>query len=341
MTSVTLLDYTPESGGSSCSISNISSSIPPTAKSNLLGVVKDGAKKGWEPCVLEGDSAPDLDGDERTPYGSMLPGHGHGGRDCGKSIVCVCSTCGHTWETESKCGQRECPSCWKAWTVHEGKTAAARMWILTNGLYAGRRYRRLLHVVVSFPYVKGSSYYSDRAKAYRIAEKRGISGGCIITHTHRAKEGEYLPDGYVHFHIVGVALGNVAVPQEGERLPYVFKVIRDAKYGDYKGVRTYKELSRLITYQLSHCAIKRGVHALSWFGFLSYNSTICGVKFNVDSRIREDYPSAVAYLEGLKQLSCPKCGSVDVARILPWEIEAFDSVDFHPNVTSYQKCHPS
>lgn len=336
MTLLNLLEPACVSQAQNCPIEDYQDSLVslPIAKSNRLGV----RAKSWSPAVLEDDSAHDPDEND-TPFGAILPGHGDSGKDCGKSTICHCSKCGHYWETTSKCQQRECPECWKGWVVSEGIQAAARTWVLTNELYAGRHHRRIVHAAVSLPYEKGMSYSQMRLKATRIAMNHGLSGGCAITHTHRAKNGEYIPDGYVHFHIVGIALGSIKVFSKGESAPYLFKVIKDKRFNDFRGVRTYKELRKLISYQLSHCAIVKGRHALSYFGFLGYHTTIMGVHFNTNARFKEDYPAAAAHLMDLKTVMCPNCGSTEVDIILPWRLDLMDQ-DFHPEVTMWLKAHP-
>lgn len=289
--------------------------------------------KKWEPCKLADD--PEEERDDLVPFGAILPGHGDPGADCGSPTICKCNHCGNIWETESKCMKRECPNCWKPWLMHEADVSGSRMWVLTNNVYYGRHRRRIVHVTISLPYQKGQSFYKMRSKAMGIAMKHGLSGGLIICHTHRAKEDEYVPDGYVHYHIAGVAGGHIKVFEKGEKAPYLFKVIKDKRFGDYRGIRTLKELKRLIGYQLSHCGIVKGHHSLAWFGSLSYNYSVCGIKFNTNERVAEDFPKMAEHLEEVRKTQCPKCGSTDVHVIPAWMVSSMLEYDFHPEVTEW------
>lgn len=223
--------------------------------------------------------------------------------------------------------------------MKEAEQSGSRIWILANNVYYGKHNRRIVHCVVSLPYVKGQSYVKQRSKAIGIAMNHGISGGLIICHTHRAKDNEYIPDGYVHYHIVGVAGGNIKVFGKGEKADYVFKVIKDKRFNDYRGVRTYQEVKKLIAYQLSHCGIVKGSHALAWFGSMSYNYSVCGVKFGSKERFKADYPEAAAHLEEIYRLQCPNCKSTDVSITPAWLINVELSHDFHPNVTAWKRAH--
>lgn len=315
--------------------SNTFPSIPPRAKSNRLGVAKK-----WVPCSLDDEEPEAIGCGNTSPFDAILPGHGDSGSNCGSSTICHCQKCGNYWETTSQCNQRECPDCWTAWVMKEAERASSRLWVLANKIYYGKRQRRIVHAVVSFPYVKGQSYQRQRSKAMGIAMKHGISGGFIICHPFRAQDHEYIPDGYVHYHIVGLAKGSIKVFEEGEKAPYIFKFIKDHKYHDYRGVRTYEEVKRLTSYQLSHCGIVKGSHALAWFGTMSYNYSICGVRFNTKARFSEDYPELARHLQEIYQIQCPKCHSTEVSITPAWRIESMLSYDFHPEVTLYLKGHP-
>jgi len=253
-----------------------------------------------------------------VPYDAVLPGHGSAPLDCGKKVVKVCPHCGHVWEDEYSCNRRECPECWKKWLCREGEESAIRMWVLTRRVYLGKtlgRFRagRIVHVVISFRR-HGLSYSQARKKACTIAKRHGVSGGAVIFHPFRTDdEGQYIPDGFVHYHVVGIAKAEVVWPSPGSDLPYVFKHIPDPPRfkGDtkktYLGVRKFADLLRLLRYLLSHAGLVQGTHALTWFGVLTYNQSIFGVKFGSKERFTADYPDVIEYLSKYRK-GCPACG---------------------------------
>jgi len=204
------------------------------------------------------------------------------------------------------------------------------MWVLSRKVYLGKslgRYRagRIVHCVVSFR-ARGLSYTKARAKAERIAMKHGISGGTVIFHPFRTDDdGQYVHDGTIHFHIVGIAKGDILWPEKGQVMDdYVFKQIQDPNSRDgkatYRGVKKFEQLLRLIRYQLSHCGIIKGHHAVAWFGCLTYNMKVFGVSFNSKARFAIDYPDVVAFLARYRGKSCPKCNSTQVLQI--WNADA-------------------
>lgn len=280
--------------------------ILPKAKSIPTGVALPDYRQDLIDQVFEGDS---------TPYDARLPGHGDRPDSCGQAVVKACPSCGHCWEDEYSCNRRECPECWQKWLSREAEESAIRLWVLTRKVYLGKtlgRFRagRIAHVVISFKR-QGLSYAQARKKAYRIAEKHGICGGAVIFHPFRTdEEGQYIPDGYVHYHVVGLAKGEVVWPSPGSNLPYVFKHVPDPTNGDkktYLGVRKFANLLRLIRYQLSHAGLVQGTHALTWFGVLTYNQSVFGVKFGSKERFTNDYPEVSEYLNKYRK-GCPECG---------------------------------
>ena len=313
----------------------IGASILPKAKSNLSGVPYfesdnpsisqmflndfDDARRDRSPGDLP-PSRPSL------PYDAILPGHGERPDNCGSEQVFFCSSCGHVWVGESQCNSRECPECWRNWLSIEAEESATRMWVLSRKVYLGKslgRYRagRIVHCMVSFR-VRGLSYSKARAKAEKIAMKHGVSGGIVIFHPFRVDHdsGQYKHDGTVHFHIVGIAKGDVLWPEKGQVMnDYIFKQIQDpsSRGGKptYRGVRKFDELLRLIRYQLSHCGIIKGHHAVAWFGCLTYNLKVFGVSFNSKERFIQDYPEVVEYLSRYRGKACPTCGSLQVLHV--------------------------
>lgn len=311
----------------------VSACILPKAKSNLSGVPSiesnDDSKKQmfleqFDPqnpdFFVLSPRPPSL------PYDAVLPGHGDRPENCGQEQVFFCRSCGHTWVGSSQCNSRECPECWKNWLAKEGEESATRLWVLSRKVYLGKslgRYRagRIVHCMISLR-ARGLSYTKLRAKVERIAMKHGISGGLVVFHPFRSDDddGQYRFDGTVHFHVVGLAKGDVLWPKKGELMDdYIFKQIQDpsSRGGKptYRGIRKFDELLRLIRYQLSHCGLVKGHHAVAWFGCLTYNLKVFGVSFNSKERFAIDYPDVVEYLSRYRGKPCPKCGSLQVDQV--------------------------
>lgn len=300
--------------------------ILPKAKCNLSGVPSFDSNKDSKTQLFLNDFDSSKSRSPILPYGAILPGHGERPDNCGTDQVFCCSTCGHVWAGTSQCNSRECPECWKAWLSKEAEKSGTRLWVLSRKVYLGKtlgRYRagRIVHAMISLR-ARGLSYTSLRSKAEKIAMKHGLSGGLVIFHPFRADhdDGQYKFDGYVHFHVVGLAKGDVLWPEKGQEMgDYIFKQIQDpsSRGGKptYRGVRKYDELLRLIRYQLSHCGLVQGHHAVAWFGCLTYNLKAFGVSFNSKERFEIDYPEVVEYLNRNLKKECPRCGSLQVHQV--------------------------
>lgn len=309
--------------------------ILPKAKSNPSGVpILDSYHTTISQMFLDdfsrspGDRSPgDVPPPRRLlPYEAILPGHGDRPDNCGSEQIFTCSSCGHVWSGESQCNSRECPECWTNWLSIEAEESATRMWVLSRKVYLGKslgRYRagRIVHCMVSFR-IRGLSYSKARSKAEKIAMKHGISGGLVIFHPFRIDhdDGQYRYDGTIHFHIVGLAKGDVIWPEKGQVMSdYIFKQIQDPDSrggkATYRGVRKYDQLLKLLRYQLSHCGVIKGHHAVAWFGCLTYNLKVFGVSFNSKARFIEDYPEVVAHLNRYRGKTCPKCNSDQVMQV--------------------------
>lgn len=91
---------------------------------------------------------------------------------------------------------------------------------------------------------------------------------------------------------------------------YVIKVIKDAKYGDYKGMRTEKAVRSLTRYELGHAGVATDMHALSWWGEMSYRNF--------------KYTPSVEDLDAIMRATCPHCGSNNTRSIMSWEFARRD-----------------
>lgn len=134
---------------------------------------------------------------------------------------------------------------------------------------------RLVHCVVSV-HADAGDYETCRAMAYRISRLHGLDGGACIFHPWREDSDtkEYAPDGYWHYHIVGINFGNISPGgtdflEDGRRI--IFRHIRDDEYGDFGGLRSGRGIERLLQYLLTHAGLADGAHAITYFGSLAYN----------------------------------------------------------------------
>lgn len=241
-----------------------------------------------------------------TARQSVLPGHGAPGGDCGTSIPHHCNSCGHTYTLKSACMLRVCPNCWQKWARREARVSGERLWAGANLIMRGTPKRagyRVVHAVVSMP-DQGDDINVQRDKARRVIKRHGLVGGLTIYHPFRkGDEDDFVHDGHVHFHVVGIAPGDIT--PGGNDCGAVFKVIRDAKRGDYWGLRECGEVRDLVFYLLTHCGIIEGKHALTWYGSLSYNSLS-------NRTLDEAYPGYLERARAGPPKRCPACGSEDV-----------------------------
>jgi hypothetical protein len=137
-----------------------------------------------------------------------------------------------------------------------------------------------------------------------------LDGGLGVYHPFRQDDfGSYVLDGCIHFHMVVLAHGDVlpgGLLADGD---VVFKVLRDAEYGDFRGFRGPVGIRRHLKYLLSHCGIVEGRHALTWWGSLSYRAL-------PGEELRAAYPDAWDELYALPVVRCPRCGSRSTFEIL-------------------------
>jgi hypothetical protein len=198
---------------------------------------------------------------------------------------------------------RECPVCWKKWASKESKVASWRFW--TGAKYVsyrrmiGRREARKIHCVVSFPARHGIDW--QRKKALRIIKRHGLIGGLMVYHPFRQDEGDdFVPDGYVHFHVLALAQGDI--PPGGTDGGAIFKHIPHPD-GHCRGFQSVDEVRACTFYLLTHCGILEGRHALTWWGAMSYNQLPVGT-------LDANYEGRELYCRSLGH-ACPSCGSMN------------------------------
>ena len=230
-------------------------------------------------------------------------------------MVCnLCSEGSRGFIAKRSCITRDCPECYEKWASKEARKAAWRLWEGARYVsrQVGRKRFRLLHCVVSFPIEDSDTTFNTyRNRAYQVLRQHGVEGGLCIWHPFRKnpESGVFEYDGYVHFHMIGVAWGDVKPGREDSG--YIFKVVRDAERGDYRGFKSPGAVQRALSYLLSHCGVMDGVHAVTWFGVLSYNKMALE---KLKAFAREGWDD----LQRVRSPKCPYCGSEDTEPMDIW-----------------------
>jgi len=166
---------------------------------------------------------------------------------------------------QRSCYRADCGTCCKKWLARLANRSTSRFTIY--GSY--NENKRAKHLVVSPPAWQSHKPIKFlRKQAYKMLKKVGCHGGTMIFHAYRSLvEGEqkhwyFSP----HFHVVGY--GWIAgTSKTHHEYGWVIKNI---------GIR--KSIFQTLYYQLSHCAIVKGKHSLTWFGDLSYHNSILKVE---------------------------------------------------------------
>jgi len=256
---------------------------------------------------------------------------------CGRRIPKHCKTHEGEFWGRSHCNERDCPNCYERWAAKEAQRASlkiawrAKYWQDKRATVLERKNakspldpmwlsKRLLvgHFVVSMPselslWVHDWSPEKARTMVYDICRRHRVCGGAVIFHPWRRDDDlmEYVPDGYWHFHIIGIHFiattpGGTDVGPDGRTI--VFKHIKDDEYQNYGGIRSQLGMSRLIQYQLTHAGLRDGEQALTYFGLLHFSKV-------PREKIEVDYPECLtddSKTNPLNSLECPACGSEDI-----------------------------
>jgi hypothetical protein len=162
-----------------------------------------------------------------------------------------------------------------------------------------------------------------RRLAYAVCRRHGISGGVVIFHPWRRDDddNQYVPDGYWHFHVIGLHLMATTPGGTDPDFPdgsgLVFKHIKDEEYGNYGGIRSQRGISRVLQYQLSHAGLKEGSQALTYFGLLHHSMI-------PKEKLERTYPLCLeddGKTDPRSVDRCPICGSKEVESCIQTEIE--------------------
>jgi len=158
------------------------------------------------------------------------------------------------------CFRAVCRICYKKWIGRQANRSTRRI-----EKFEKQTGQRAKHIVLSVPkWQHNLSYKQLRDKANLIQKEIGCLGGARVFHPFRfsklRREFYYSP----HFHIVGI--GHI-------RVAAIAAVAR--KHGWFiKDIGIRESVFQTFYYLLSHCGIKKGFHALTWFGAASYSKLI-------------------------------------------------------------------
>lgn len=259
--------------------------------------------------------------------GPVLPGKEGVGVGCGLEMPIFCNSCGASYTISSSCMKRGCPNCYEKWASKEARVSSTRLWMASHIISKGKPFKRgfrVIHAVVSMP--EGDD--DARAKARVVCKRHGLLGGLMVWHPFRKDEDkEFVPDGHVHYHVIGLAKGDILPGGLASDGDVVFKFIKDAERGDYRGFMRVREVKRCIQYLLTHCGIMKGVHTLTWWGCMSYNSMS-------NKTLDIEFPGVMKEVKEFRR-KCKFCGSEDLdlgfhvdRTAFPWEYVK----TYHPDV---------
>lgn len=242
-----------------------------------------------------------------------------------------CPDCRQTDPKYYHCNNWECPVCLH-WTAARAALRIAERLLLclialcAFGTYPGH----INHFVLSVPASEYDNFDLDKMKkqAVKYAKQIGISGGAIAFHPYRVIEDLKKPirramkarglDGgdwvgihanvlglgswreYVvfspHFHIVGYFKLKEKSNDFVRRTGWVYKNISVA---EHRYAENQEGVRRIFAYALTHHAIAKGKHNVTYFGNASYN------KFETD------------VWKEIQAKSCPDC-SAQMFRVPVW-----------------------
>jgi len=179
------------------------------------------------------------------------------------------------------CDKPRCNTCKKNWlrkAVTRSETRIKRYLKQNPGVVPK-------HITISPPsWQHHKSLNFLRKQAYKILKEVSCEGGNMVFHAYRSRslDGKTMWYFSPHFHVIG--FGWIV----GYKVADVYK--KNGWITKNIGVR--ESFSNVLSYQLSHCAVVKGKHTLTWFGDLGYRNG----KLKVENKPK---PS-----------KCPECNAV-------------------------------
>lgn len=158
---------------------------------------------------------------------------------------------------QRSCFRPVCKTCFEKWLGRQSNVATRKI-----ERYAKRKKATPIHLVLcASQWDLELDYKKMKEKARKILKEIGIKGGAIIFHPFRFNKNIRSWYYYTHFHVVGFG----SIPKGSITESYY----RNGWFVKYLGERD--SVLATFYYLLSHCGIKKGVHAITWFGDLSYS----------------------------------------------------------------------
>jgi len=250
-----------------------------------------------------GVNARDIEGDTR---GWALPGMGEPYYDCGTWRGARGCLSFHQTLNEGNgqyvelykrsCNRKECPICYESWCMQRANKITWRIlnyfydekylytvFKISNDKVREKRVNQLFlklqrigkpvdHVVISVPEEEYYLTYKELKKKMRkMIKNSGIKAYAYVFHPFRKIEKGgawyYSP----HFHLLSYGFVNT----EYDRLNWV--LVKQEKR---------KSVFATATYLVSHCGVKKNIHAIVWGGYWSYNK----LKINKIPRVIRECP---------------------------------------------------
>jgi hypothetical protein len=258
---------------------------------------------------VRGQWSQELDYNAYADSSVTLPGKGDRGKNCGQWYPQeFCDSCGEPQFGESRCLQRSCPECWRAWRKQRAVSSTEQIQKAREAADSGIQ-KRAVHVVAS-PLEGEITTLRDIdkgfRKAYEKAKDAGIHGGVAIFHgfrvTDEAKQqwaietdsGDNGPKLWQwvrehnthwreltywspHYHIIGLA--PEVEPDESD--DWIIERIRTLDRYKRSNIENYRDIARTVMYVISHTTFESNTSkdSIRWYGSLST------AKFSADENI--------------------------------------------------------
>jgi hypothetical protein len=246
-----------------------------------------------------------------------LPGKGDRGKNCGQWYPQeFCDNCGEPQFGESRCLQRSCPECWRAWSKQRTVGIIERLQKARETADSGLE-KRAVHAVASPPEGEITTLRDiDKGfrTAYDKAREAGIHGGVAIFHGFRvtdeakqqwAIETDSGDDGLKlwrwvrehdthwreltywspHYHILGLA--PEVEPSDSD---WIIERIRTLERYQMTNMESYRNIAKSAMYVISHTTFESDTakDSIRWYGSLST------AKFRAEKEISD---GAIATIE--------------------------------------------